>query len=310
MLRFRLSISAVAAGAALVLGAADAHAAAVFGSAVFFTARDCTGLTATQVCGSHQPFVYKEYAGGAGQAVNYHDSSPAGDFVSSSVSFGDGALPTIRQADAAVSNYRVNVNAFAYNSFTNTSGSATELSYAGDLHIVNSSGNPLGGNPEFAGGSAYFSWVAIWDPSLVSGLLGPADVFNNGLGNYDCTTAGVLGFGYSTGPLAGGEQSIHMSTASCSGSPIMINPGQQILAVEFLQTPVNRGGFVDASHTFTMNYDPDLPADVRQNLVQIMDPGAPAGLGAVPEPASWALMVVGFGAIGALLRRRQEAAVA
>jgi hypothetical protein len=32
--------------------------------------------------------------------------------------------------------------------------------------------------------------------------------------------------------------------------------------------------------------------------------------GAVPEPASWAMMVLGFGAVGALLRRRQEAPLA
>lgn len=31
---------------------------------------------------------------------------------------------------------------------------------------------------------------------------------------------------------------------------------------------------------------------------------APAGAGAVPEPASWALMLCGFGAIGAAMRRR------
>lgn len=312
MSKLRFSIPAMAVAAALVAGAPHAKAAAIFGSAVFFTARDCTTLTATQICGNRrQPLVYSEYAGGPGQAVNYFDSSPAGDFMSSSISFGAGALPTIRQADAAVSNYRVNVNAFAYNAFTNTSDAATELSYAGDLHIVNSSGNPLGGNPEFAGGSSYFSWVAIWDPALVAGIIGPADVFDNAFGNYDCSTPGVLGFGYSNGPLAGGEQSIHMSTASCSDAPVMINPGQQILAVAFLQTPVNRGGFVDASHTFTMNYDPDLSPDVRQNLIQIMAPAAPEGLGAVPEPASWALLLIGFGGIGAMLRsRRKIAAIA
>lgn len=35
-----------------------------------------------------------------------------------------------------------------------------------------------------------------------------------------------------------------------------------------------------------------------------------SGLTAVPEPSSWALMIMGFGAAGALLRRRREAAVA
>jgi hypothetical protein len=35
----------------------------------------------------------------------------------------------------------------------------------------------------------------------------------------------------------------------------------------------------------------------------------PGGAGAVPEPASWAMMVGGFGAIGGALRRRRKAAV-
>ncbi len=32
-----------------------------------------------------------------------------------------------------------------------------------------------------------------------------------------------------------------------------------------------------------------------------------AGLGAVPEPATWGLMIMGFGGIGAMLRRRRQA---
>ena len=36
----------------------------------------------------------------------------------------------------------------------------------------------------------------------------------------------------------------------------------------------------------------------------------PAGNGTVPEPASWALMIAGFGLVGASLRRRRKAAAA
>ena len=36
--------------------------------------------------------------------------------------------------------------------------------------------------------------------------------------------------------------------------------------------------------------------------------GAPAATGAVPEPATWAMMLVGFGAVGGALRRRQKVA--
>lgn len=36
---------------------------------------------------------------------------------------------------------------------------------------------------------------------------------------------------------------------------------------------------------------------------------APVVIGTVPEPASWAMMVVGFGAVGGMVRRRQKANV-
>ena len=36
---------------------------------------------------------------------------------------------------------------------------------------------------------------------------------------------------------------------------------------------------------------------------------APAGVAGVPEPASWALMIGGFGMMGATMRRRQRAAI-
>lgn len=50
---------------------------------------------------------------------------------------------------------------------------------------------------------------------------------------------------------------------------------------------------------------------VRMNNFQsIVTVGAPGGLGngaAIPEPATWSMMILGFGAIGAVLRRRRNA---
>jgi hypothetical protein len=267
-------------------------------SAVLVTGRDCGSKTATQSCsGPGTTLFYSDYEGGPGQGVSVSDVSPSGNAAASSISFSPGALPIMHQSAVSDAHTRVNVNAFAFNSFLYDGAAPTLLSYAGDLHIVDSSGAPLG-NSNWAGGAAYFAWVAIWAPSLAAGISGPQDVFNNNLGNYDCTTPGVLGFGGSTGALTGGEQFIHMTTASCSGSPLMIDPGQEILAVEFLQTPVNRGGFADASHTFVMDYDPALPADVRETLLTTMTSTG------VPEPAAWATMILGFFGLGGVLRRR------
>lgn len=48
------------------------------------------------------------------------------------------------------------------------------------------------------------------------------------------------------------------------------------------------------------------PNHVGAWSLAITGPGTavPAGAGAVPEPASWALMILGFGAMGATMRRR------
>jgi len=52
--------------------------------------------------------------------------------------------------------------------------------------------------------------------------------------------------------------------------------------------------------TFNDNYDP----------ITTPPPGTiPPGSGAVPEPATWAMMLVGFGAVGGALRRKRRQAV-
>ena len=42
--------------------------------------------------------------------------------------------------------------------------------------------------------------------------------------------------------------------------------------------------------------------------VEVTDLGPVGGTGGVPEPASWALMIMGFGAAGAMIRRRKAVA--
>jgi hypothetical protein len=52
------------------------------------------------------------------------------------------------------------------------------------------------------------------------------------------------------------------------------------------------------------NQLPLMPGSPTQ---EVLDPGTvdPSALGLVPEPAGWALMVLGFGGAGAMLRRRR-----
>jgi hypothetical protein len=48
----------------------------------------------------------------------------------------------------------------------------------------------------------------------------------------------------------------------------------------------------------------------REPMQIIFVPQGAAAVAAVPEPASWAMMLVGFGGLGAILRRRRQAAAA
>ena len=309
---FRASPAVSCAGAIVAAGmllASSAHAEGVSGSAVLTTVRDCGTKAATENCGgAGTTVIFQDLEGGPGQGVDFFGGDPSSTFAQSKVSLGSLGLPVVNQSDAAAadSNLRINVNAFAFNSFTYTGAAPTELSYGGNLHIVGSSGAPLG-DYTFAGGSSYNVWIAIWDPSLVAGFASPGDAFSGfGYGSYDCDVSGVYAFGQSTGALSGGEQNLPVATTGCGGAPFMINPGQTILAVMFMQTPVNRGGWMDASHTFRMDYDPALGVEARNALIQTMTPGAPG----VPEPETWALMLAGFGLAGAAIRNRRKALAA
>lgn len=51
-----------------------------------------------------------------------------------------------------------------------------------------------------------------------------------------------------------------------------------------------------------------IRADNFELVIYTQDPSA--GPGAVPEPATWAMMILGFGAVGSVIRRRQPAPAA
>jgi PEP-CTERM motif len=78
-------------------------------------------------------------------------------------------------------------------------------------------------------------------------------------------------------------------------------------------TPGTAFGWETVSGTFT------VAAGGSVHIGLVDQSGVPGGndfgvdnisLASVPEPASWALMITGFGAAGAMLRRRRQAAVA
>ena len=61
----------------------------------------------------------------------------------------------------------------------------------------------------------------------------------------------------------------------------------------------------DSIHTLDFTFDPGV-SDIREIRVG----PAVTAVAAVPEPATWALMILGFGGVGGLLRRRRHSAPA
>lgn len=288
-----------AAGVTAAMG--TAASAATYGGVSTLIARDCSGIDAAAACAGRLPILAQSITGGVGSTSDGVLDLGDGSHASGQVAFGGLDLPLIRGYTSAVGNVRVGSSNLGFQSFTYTGDTPIELSYAGLLHIVDSSGGGLTG-ATLPGGVLYGAYLAIWDPSVIAGLSSAADLSN--LLYPNCGDAGVFAAGGIGGTgLAGGEESLAVSTVSCSGSPFMIAPGQEILAVAALQLIGNRGGWADATSTFTITLDPTLPEETQLALAA----GMVSGLSAVPEPATWAMMVIGFGLVGSASRRARRA---
>jgi hypothetical protein len=306
------SAAAVAAVfACAVAGAAtSAHAdGGTYGAATYLTERSCASVTAADACdgsGLNQQIVSAQVSGGVNMtsSATLTISDAMGHTLGSAsgaVTFGSLELPVIKAATFSdpSSQVRMNSNDMGWQSYTYT-GAAAPLSFTGALTIDSSTSNGVDGT--LPNGAIFTEYVAIWDPSLLAdaATTSTIDLFTSLYGNL-CGTPGVLAAGYASGTLpSGGGASFNVTTTGCGGGPFVISPGQQVYVVAGEQLPVNRGGAIDASHTFRVELDPTLSAAAQQNFDQNLH-------AALPEPSAWALLVLGFGGLGAALRRRRGA---
>jgi hypothetical protein len=298
--------------------------ATIVGSASLATLRNCSAVTGADPCdgtGLGQSIATRSYGGGAGIAgwnTLASGANQAWSFVAFDATYD---LPTIRAATRAPGDVRMNINVYAYQSYVWTGPVGGDFSISGDLHIVDSSvSGPDGPDPDGPGplepisggaypnGAIYSAYAAVWDPSIIAGLTTPEDLFNT-LFYAPCGTSGVLGAQQIGGKLTGGEATYTATTSACSAGSLFLTPGQEVLVVVGLQLPVNRGGWADSSATFTTGLGKDLTPEqvqvVEQSIVSAVSSGAGViSAAAVPEPASWAMLIAGFGLTGAAMRRR------
>jgi hypothetical protein len=128
-----------------------------------------------------------------------------------------------------------------------------------------------------------------------------------------CGAADVLAAGAASGGAGGfasgfATQSFNFTldlTTGCDGQPMMLNPGQSIYIYTYLDTYAQRGATTDATHSFHVNLAPGTSPAVAAALQSGLTLHAN-----VPEPASWAMMITGFGLVGSAARRRRGASLA
>jgi hypothetical protein len=317
-MNIRIGLLASAAVGLLALAASTPASAQAFGSASFATYRDCSTLGAGGSCdGTVEPqqrIITSAITGGTSSTSNTNLTLTGGSVVlggvtyiipndptsraDGTVTFGGANLPVLKGESVSGDTERMGLNEFGYQTYT-AGASSTPFSITGTLDIDAFSGTDGG---IFAGGAIVTSYVEVLDPSILTGISDVNTLFNN-LFESSCGSAGVLASSTGGGGSlvgTGASATFTTTTSSCSGSPLMLDPGQTVLVVAGLQLLTNRGGSIDALDTFTTNFTRGAGVDVAD-----LTAGSTA-LG-VPEPAAWAMMLTGFFGLGSVLRRRRAA---
>lgn len=173
------------------------------------------------------------------------------------------------------------------------------------------------GSPGTVGAGLAITTSAVLDPAIANQWWQP-NATPGSFGQFagGCGTSGALAVGGATANMSGASgstQFLGVSTQACGGADtFLLDPGETFYVWARLSIVRSAGGITDVSHTFNVDIAPEAQDDVAAFLPSlaladgsnlIVPTNAP-----VPEPATWAMMLLGFGAAGAILRRRRVAA--
>jgi PEP-CTERM motif len=275
--------------------------AATFGSALFTSQRSCSQVSATDLCdgrGPGQGVISSFFGGGSGTNGFLNiDFSGGSSALGSFVTFTDSNLPAIAVSVRSADNDRISLTALGFQTFTYTGNIAARYSLTGQFSVFDASTNPVDG--ALPGGGFYTQFLSVVSPDFFDTDGDVFDLFND-LRSGFCGNNGVFGSGFTPGTLTGGGQVETNGLTACSSGSLILSPGQQFIVIAGLQIPVNRGGFAEGGF-LGIRLGDDLSVAERLNFERNLVPGL---ISAVPEPASWAMMLVGFGLIGGGLRSR------
>lgn len=275
--------------------------AATFGSALFTSQRSCSQVSATELCdgrGPGQGSIRSFFAGGAGFNGSLNFDFGRGSFVRGSVgTFFPSNFPGIDITIGSSIDERISITALGFQTFTYTGKSQARFSLTGQFSVFDALSNPVSG--ALPGGGIYTQFFSVVQPDFFDTDGSVFDLFND-LRSGFCGNDGVLGDGFNQGALTGGIQVAENNLTTCSPASLFLSPGQQFILIAGLQISTNRGGFAEDG-SFGVRLGDDLSDAERLNFERNLVPGL---ISAVPEPASWAMMLMGFGLIGAGLRNR------
>ncbi len=169
-------------------------------------------------------------------------------------------------------------------------------------YIGNNNGSPAN---SIIAGFALLDASVIADPSLGAawfdlghGASGPP----TGAFNATCATPGAIGIANGGAQHTSGEHSSTLGATDCGDGLLHLETGTQFVIWEKLWVDENSPGALDATHTFSLSFASDVPPATQQLVASNLS--VASFRPSIPEPGTWALMILGFGATGAALRRR------
>lgn len=297
-----------AASAALCVFAlpGTASAASTYGASGIFTNRPCPP-EATSCVGTRD---FVQYMGGMSSEFSASANAiPGGATAAAAVSFGDGYLPNLKAASSAGAETRTGSSVSAFRTFTYEGDAAIDLAFQGVLHYF-TSGDADGG--EIAGDGLLYAHLVVLPISAIAHYNDSTSVItligDSAVTFADCSTGALAFSSASSSGQSGGEYNVNLGiTQGCDGNALTINKGDSFVLVATLQSISNRGGFIDAMNTFTVQYDEENTVYTGTTEKVGLATLQQTVNGAVPEPGTWALMISGFGLAGAALRRRRAA---
>jgi|GEM_PF-4312987 len=146
--------------------------------------------------------------------------------------------------------------------------------------------------------------MAVTDNSIENPAVGALWSADNGTGGFaaTCSTQGAESI-LTTGVInTKGFNQTAVTNPLCAMPTINLVHGQDFYFYSRLETFIFGNEVSDASGTFTIDFKEGTSPTLQRYIASHVAP-----VGSAPEPAGWALMLLGFGVLGAGLRSQRKA---